>query len=120
MFQLCRCNADSIVYCLHEKCIHLLLYTFYTCTVFVDLRQGNRHYVWLHNFIIIIFLQFVAVLKWINYQTFLQMENVTKHTIADMLILCMEKYLVMSEEVFQDPISYTSCTKACYEAGRMY
>ena len=36
---------------------------------------------------------------------FLQMENVTKHTIADMHVLCVAKYLMMSEEIFQDPIS---------------
>ena len=36
---------------------------------------------------------------------FLQMENVTKHTIADIHVLCVAKYLMMSEEIFQDPIS---------------
>ena len=36
---------------------------------------------------------------------FLQMENVTKHAIADMHILYVAKYLIMLEEIFQDPIS---------------
>ena len=31
---------------------------------------------------------------------FLQMENVTKHTIVDMPVLCLAKYLMMSEEIF--------------------
>ena len=36
---------------------------------------------------------------------FLQMENVTKHTIVDTHVLCVAKYLMVSEEIFQDPIS---------------
>ena len=40
-----------------------------------------------------------------QFSNFLQMENVTKHMIADMHILFVAKYLLMSGEVFQDPIS---------------
>ena len=105
MFQLCSCNTDNIVYCSHGKCIHLPLHTLYTCTVLVDpqVRKSSLCLAsLLHHYRLLVVCSRTQVDQLPN---FLQMENVTKHTIADIHVLCVAKYLMMSEEIFQDPIS---------------
>ena len=104
MFQLCSCNTDNTVYCSHGKSIHLLLHRFHTCTLLVDPQAGKLSLCLaslLHHHLLAVFSRTQVD----QLPNFLQMENVTKHTIADIHVLCVAKYLMMSEEIFQDPIS---------------
>ena len=84
--------------------MHLLLHTFRTCAVLVD-PQARKSPLCLaslfHHHLLAVFSR----TQLDQLPNFLQMENVIKHTIADMHVLCVAKYLMMSEEIFQDPIS---------------
>ena len=82
--------------------MHLLLHTFRTCAVLVDpqARKSPLCLASLHHLLAV-----CSRTQLDQLPNFLQVENVIKHTIADMHVLCVAKYLMMSEEIFQDPIS---------------
>ena len=94
MFQLCSCNTDNIIYCSQGKCIHLLLHTFHICMVLVD-PQARKSSLCLASLLHHHHLLAVCSRTQVDrLPKFLQMENVTKHTIADMHVLCVTKYLI--------------------------
>ena len=80
------------------------LHTFHTCTVLVD-PQARKSSLCLASLLHHHFLAVCSLTQVDQLSNFLQMENVTKHTIADTHVLCVAKYLMVSEEIFQDPIS---------------
>ena len=84
--------------------MHLLLHTFRTCTVLVD-PQARKSSLCLASLLRHHYLAVCSRTQLDQLSNILQMENVIKHTMADMHVLCVAKYLMRSEEIFQDPIS---------------
>ena len=88
MFQLCSCNTDNIVYYSHGKCMYLFLHTFHTCTVLVD-PQARKSSLCLASLLHHHLLAVCSRTQVDQLPNFLQIENVTKHTIADIHVLCV-------------------------------
>ena len=106
MFQLCHCNTEQ--YCiLFIVQMHTFALAHFPHFHGIG-RSSGKDIVSLCLASLLHYNHLLAVCSRTQVDqltNFLEMENLTKHTIADMCVLCVAKYLMVSEEIFQDPVS---------------